>query len=71
MFPLAIQRVLAKLLRILSGVYVTRRPGKKIDEPITRETKLHFHCSADHGQQDLQPYLVIAQSAESDDHSHT
>ena len=34
------------------------------------QEKIRFPCSADH-EQDRQPYPVDAQSAESDDHTHT
>ena len=43
------------------------------DQTLRREQgqgKFRFPCLADH-KQDRQPYLVDAQSAESDDHTHT
>ena len=50
----------------------TAEPNSR-DQTIRRERgqgKFRFPCSADHNQ-DWQPYPVDAQSAESDDHTHT
>ena len=50
----------------------TAEPNSR-DQILRRERgqgKFRFLCSADH-KQDWQPYPVDAQSAESDDHTHT
>ena len=50
----------------------TAEPNSR-DQTLRRERgqgKSYFPCSADH-EQDWQPYPVDAQSAKSDDHTHT